>query len=832
MKFIKKTVTALTVIAIILNFAVFVYADGYSTIKVKNKTTVRLSYNNITLDKITGTYTKYSNTYSENAYTVTVPKDSITSVRVTSGNSIYGKSTLSKKIADYNAGGGRVVAAINGDFFSTATGIPLGLQISDSIVKATNNYTYEQQTGRYSIGFKADGTAVVGQPNIKLSITVDGTTLIPDRINSYPDTNFVALTSDYSNKTYWNSNIAHDVVTLKIDGALTLGTDVTCSYVSFDQGLYQPIDIKQGYIYLVVPFGSTVLSSFAKGKTDKSTGVATVKDMTGIFNDVVSAIGGGNLLVNNGVIRYPSTYDSTISNMYTSRSAIGIKADGSVVLYAVERDSKKEKSYGVWMEAVAQAMYDMGCVYAVNLDGGGSTTIAASEDGKTAKVINRPQDGTERAVSNCILIVCNEAPPVVIEDFENTEYAFNERYSGTNLITASVTREDAYTGNGSLKLDYSLAGVGNSVGADLVKPIDVSNYQKITLTVFGDKAGNELYINFGEKTQKLCDIDFEGYRHFEIDVTDALTLVGFDVKYKIASRNRSFVLIDRITGYNGYSLTDTAAPELTVSTKDTVLTALSKDGLFESGPDKTGYYFTADGTALTPNFKNGAATADLSDITGNKIIKTVVDSTDIFGNRARKIQPVKSVDYSKISPFVDVKDGKWDELYIKYCAENGIINGFEQTDGTFSFKGSNSITRTQFCAMIVRKQGIDITKYTGVKLPYEDVDSIPKWAILYVKAAYAEGIMTGSATYTGIAFNGGADITRAEAATCIYRITPLDTRLAMQIKYTDAADVPNFAKQAVTSVTAMGIFGGNPDGGFYPKKSLSRSEAAAIMMRI
>lgn len=36
---------------------------------------------------------------------------------------------------------------------------------------------------------------------------------------------------------------------------------------------------------------------------------------------------------------------------------------------------------GFKLEAVAQALYNMGCVQAVNFDGGGSSAIAASENG-------------------------------------------------------------------------------------------------------------------------------------------------------------------------------------------------------------------------------------------------------------------------------------------------------------------------------------------------------------------------------------------------------------------------------------------------------------------
>lgn len=833
MNYLKKAAAVFTAALLIVNMTVFSFADSYATIKETSVAEYPLNYGGADYYRYKGTYTKNNKTYNETAHAVVVKPDALTKIEVTGGNTVYGRSTLSSKIDSYKSDGKKVIAAMNGDFFSSATGIPLGIQITNGIVRTDNNYKYELSTGRWSVGFKADGTAVVGQPDITATVTVGDSTLTPDRINSYPDTNFTILTSDYSDKTYWNKAFAHDVVILETNAVLSVNKSAGCTFVSYLKNVTEPVKIDKNRFYLIVPKGDTRLKNVFADKTAGQPVQVKVTDKTGLFNDAVTAIGGGSLLINNGVMRYPSTYDSSISSTLTSRSALGIKADGTVVLYAVERTSNGSTA-GVWIEAVTQKLYDMGCVYAINFDGGGSTSFAAAKNGGKISSVVTGQDGSQRAVSNCILVVTEEKAPTVVEDFETETLVFDD-FVEPDSLTTLLTEENAYTGNKALTLDYTLKSKNRAVTSLFETPIDLSAYDALTLSVDGNNSGVMLSVVL-EKENKIIVTDigrtnFKGYRHFEIKTDGAEKLRGFALSYVIASNNHGKVFVDRITGYKGFSLTDETAPTITLSQNTGSITATSSDGVLQSGKDGNGYYFSIDGEPLAPVFASGSATADMKTVIGDKTVRVTVDAVDIFGNRARKTALVKSSDFSRPLPFADVTEGKWDELYIRYCAENGIIAGMEE-NGVMMFKGSDSITRAQFCTMLVRKMGIDPEAYKDTVLPYEDADTVPSWALPYVKAAFAEGIMTGSETYTGVSFLAQNNITRAEAATAIDRIVVKDTRLSMQRTYTDEKDIANWAKPAVNSVTAQGLFDGDSDGRFYPKRNLTRSETSAIMTRI
>ena len=80
-----------------------------------------------------------------------------------------------------------------------------------------------------------------------------------------------------------------------------------------------------------------------------------------------------------------------------SRTAIGIKAAGTVVMLMVD-GRQAPYSVGMTMAEVGAAMEALGCVQAVNLDGGGSTTLYFR-----GEVINMPSGGKERSVSDIIM---------------------------------------------------------------------------------------------------------------------------------------------------------------------------------------------------------------------------------------------------------------------------------------------------------------------------------------------------------------------------------------------------------------------------------------------
>lgn len=92
------------------------------------------------------------------------------------------------------------------------------------------------------------------------------------------------------------------------------------------------------------------------------------------------------------------------------RTALGIKADGSMVFYTID-GRQSGYSVGATYSQVAQRLIELGCVQAVALDGGGSTTLGATLPGSDHfTVLSSPSDGNQRAVSNCLFLVTTAQP--------------------------------------------------------------------------------------------------------------------------------------------------------------------------------------------------------------------------------------------------------------------------------------------------------------------------------------------------------------------------------------------------------------------------------------
>lgn len=839
-----KRITAVLITAVTMLCMVPVTnAARYDTMTNDVSYIKKLTYSGVaSLTQTNGNYTTGGKTYAARSFALQASPKHV-SIGVANGSYVYGKDTLSDMVAKYDKDGLSVIGALNGDFFDTALGFPLGLQVDGGRIYATNS-AYESDgdiaKGRTTIGFKEDGSVVFGVPEIELSVTINDYRFSLTRVNSHPNyvkewgwQPVILLTSDYAQKTFWTAGKAYDVIVLRADGDLSIGDDTTCHFDSFLQGVTDPITIEKDKFYIVAPTDYFVgfvppepdelptPEDIANGAVPEINDLSyvSVTEKTGKWNDVVSAVCGGNTLVRDGQIVSPSTYDSSVKYPVTSRTAFGVKADGTYVFYVTDIS-------GMRLDGVAQAMLDMGCVYAVNLDGGGSTTLLANE-GDGLKLKNKPRDGSQRRISNGILILSRETAPSVIEDFE-ADMTFTDNYSGTNVVTATTSTAMPYTGRKALSLEYVLSGVGSSVFADF-EPKNIKDLDMLSVAV--NTGGAPLTVSARLKNAdgiftRPLEGTGDGYVRSQINVSDADELVGFEVSFKTAAKNLGTVYIDRVAGWRGYALDDKTAPTLTVTKTDTALNVSATKPLM---------FVPVDSTAAEIRVNGGetlfATSAALSDYPNDRVNRAEIYGVDVLGNRSVKYSVFTSGGYTSPLPFADMQDGKWDSLFIRYCFENGIINGFSE-NGQLLYKGSQNVTRAQFCLMIVSQKKLDINKYAGVSLPYEDAAEIPAWALPYVRAAYAEGIMTGSKTQTGVKFYPNNDITRAEAASALDRLMVKDTRLSVAAGYKDDADIGAWAKTSVREVTTQGLFEGDKDGNFYPNRNLTRSEAAVLMSKL
>lgn len=112
-------------------------------------------------------------------------------------------------------------------------------------------------------------------------------------------------------------------------------------------------------------------------------------------------LSGGPLLLWNGK-RLEEPEKESISMVFFlarhPRTAVGAREDGTLLLVTVD-GRRPGESVGMSLPELTDLMLELGCVSAINLDGGGSTTMVV--DGK---VVNSPSGGEARRNADAILL--------------------------------------------------------------------------------------------------------------------------------------------------------------------------------------------------------------------------------------------------------------------------------------------------------------------------------------------------------------------------------------------------------------------------------------------
>ena len=111
--------------------------------------------------------------------------------------------------------------------------------------------------------------------------------------------------------------------------------------------------------------------------------------------------GGPTLLVKGQAQTDPEGFNpDRFYNFRHPRTALGVRSDGTLVLVTVDGRQPK-KSVGMTIPELTVLLQELGCVDAINLDGGGSTTMVIKN-----KVVNSVSDATgERFVSDVLLVL-------------------------------------------------------------------------------------------------------------------------------------------------------------------------------------------------------------------------------------------------------------------------------------------------------------------------------------------------------------------------------------------------------------------------------------------
>lgn len=128
----------------------------------------------------------------------------------------------------------------------------------------------------------------------------------------------------------------------------------------------------------------------------RQNGTASIlPDRTAMEAGPFQAVGGGPTLLRNGHVRLWGRPHDIGGRQ--PRTAVGLCRGHEIVLLTI--DGRSRGSVGATLSEEARYIKAMGAINAINLDGGGSTTMVVG-----GHVVNHPSDGAERAVSDALLV--------------------------------------------------------------------------------------------------------------------------------------------------------------------------------------------------------------------------------------------------------------------------------------------------------------------------------------------------------------------------------------------------------------------------------------------
>ena len=409
----------------------------------------------------------WSDTYSDlrtEHYVTYTPSTDVTPT-VAYGTKVTDRVTLTGMAQQLESQGKRVVSGLNGDWYVLSTGAPTGLVVTDGVVRATGYYS-----STWAIGFYDDGTAFIAQNGLSMSVTLGGATLnlsgginkVRKMTSSDGSGGLTLLTSDFADTTK-NSEAGVDVILTPVeDESGTYSTEPRIGR----QTQYVVEQVLESTGSIAIPEGKAVLTLNAKDNADTlaklralvpgDTVTLSITSTDARWNDVDQALGGVAKLVTNGQAA------SGLDASRTAWPAIGIKADGTLVFYALD-GKQPGLSVGATQTQVAQRLIELGCVEAICMDGGGSTTIGVTyPDGSSMEVVNSPSDGSQRANSTAIFLTTELQPTGELDSYYVTP-TDNLLLSGATVQLSASGLDTHYYPTSGYEVEWEVTEGGGAV---------------------------------------------------------------------------------------------------------------------------------------------------------------------------------------------------------------------------------------------------------------------------------------------------------------------------------------------------------------------------------
>jgi hypothetical protein len=321
-------------------------------------------------------------------------------------------------LARNRLGRGAVAGTNGGYWLNRPAGVPNGLHVGGGRLVAGQAATLRgHEVSRAALGIHGSGATVMDRVDVRLHLRrPDGTVHRIDEINRAPRLSgpFPRPVAGelllYTDRYGASVPVPSGARALLVDD-LALGSSGSVSGVVRD--------VRTGSTSLAVPRGRSLVVAHGTSR-DMLAGIAAGQRITvssrvvpagtaeGRWEDLDHAVAGGPLLLRDG--RSPSAERMRAEAFGEShvlgrhpRTAIGRTSDGELLLLTID-GRRAGWSVGLTLEELVTVLRRLGAVDAINLDGGGSTTMTVA-----GRVRNRPSESGRQVADG--LFVHAPLPP-------------------------------------------------------------------------------------------------------------------------------------------------------------------------------------------------------------------------------------------------------------------------------------------------------------------------------------------------------------------------------------------------------------------------------------
>ncbi|MGN7479368.1 S-layer homology domain-containing protein [Solibacillus silvestris] len=669
--------------------------------------------------------------------------------------------TTTQHANSHSKEGNRVVGAINSNFYNMTDGYPLYLIsqnnniITPSVISSSSSNYVSQPI---AFGITKDGNGEIAYYNSKINVTYNGETNEVNGLNvKRADNEAVIYTPQNHSSMTPNGGKGMEFI---VETGNTVGS------TKFGQTLTGKVTAIRGYddeTKAKIPRNGFVLSFNGSTWGDKYRGIKIGDEISVNFSidnrwmDAQFMMASGPLLVMDGKKNVTMNESSSRARETAPRTAIAISKDKKKV-HLITVDGRVSSSAGMTLTQFADYLVSLGVDRAINLDGGGSTTMGIRKYGSNTVVLaNTPSGGSQRRVSAIIEAVSTAPTTNAPKHIQVTRDKVGTLLVGATVkLTPNYVLDEHYNPLNVNAKDFVVTSQNNTVTVNGLSYTAVSAGSE-RLTVSNQGAAQSISFNV-------------------VDAPAGLSISG--VKGPVEP-NASIQLKANVTGANNETLIyDESQIEWSI---DGDIGSVFSSGVFKSnGKEGTARVTATLGTksVSTQIVVQAAEKALFKDISVNNRYKTeltyLVDNKLIGGYPDGTFKPDLALTRGQAAVLLtralglstkDVANPGFTDLStnstyygaVAAIVQAGIMNG----TGDGKFEPGKPLTRAQMAKILVEAYSLTGT----IDAKFKDV-SAKHWAYDYIHTLAANKITTG---YEDNTFKPSVEVSRMHFSLFLYR---------------------------------------------------------------